>query len=317
MKTIFSCLTLLLGVSGILAAGTQAGFALVIDSFDTGAYVDSDGFVDASFTQESLDTTEVLGGTRQVNAMWDGNLQLAQGDGSLTMGFDGGMFEVSLLRYGALVSDSQGDYLNADFTAEGHDRLRIDMSATTPTGPSSEPGILRVTLFSGLESGSVRGSSALYMVIATGDSYYYDLDYDWFQDEATATLDLTDIDGISVELFAPGSQTRIGEISLDQIATAAAPIAGDFNADGMVDMEDYGVWKSHFGVEGPINGDGNGDHVVDLADYTLWRNNLDAGTPTPVVGQTTVPEPATWLLAIGAVLAAGCMRPAGSPLGNG
>ncbi|QDU58060.1 hypothetical protein [Aeoliella mucimassa] len=301
MKAIFSWLTTLLWVGGIWAIGTQASFALIIDSFDAGAYEDTDGFVDVNMTQHTLATTEVLGGAREVIAMWDGNFELAQSEGSFTMGFDGGMFEVSLVRYGKLISTSQGDYLNAEFTAAGHDRLRIDMGATTPGSAGNEGAIVRVSLFSGLESGSTRGSSAVYLPIATMDSYYLDIEYDWFQYNATGSLDMADIDGVTVELFAPASQTRVGEISIGQIATAAAPIAGDFNADGNVDIADYEVWKTQYGLSGPLDADGNGDRQVDLGDYTLWRDNLGASTPVaPTL--TAVPEPATALLGLVAMV---------------
>lgn len=51
-------------------------------------------------------------------------------------------------------------------------------------------------------------------------------------------------------------------------------IAGDYNADGDVDEEDYAVWKTDLGSTENLDADGNGNNVVDAADYTVWRDNL-------------------------------------------
>jgi PEP-CTERM motif len=69
-----------------------------------------------------------------------------------------------------------------------------------------------------------------------------------------------------------------------------------------------------------LAGDFNGDHVVDAADYTVWRNGLGStytlddyddwkthfGETLPGGGSAaaaSVPEPATWLLCLGGLLA--------------
>lgn len=83
----------------------------------------------------------------------------------------------------------------------------------------------------------------------------------------------------------------------------AAGLLGDFNSDGVVDAADYVVWRDSLGVTGlaPFSGaDATGDGLVTVADYLEWRNNFgmsSAGFPS-----TSVPEPLTLLLLLGAIV---------------
>ncbi|MEO1497524.1 MAG: hypothetical protein AAFV43_10280 [Planctomycetota bacterium] len=74
-------------------------------------------------------------------------------------------------------------------------------------------------------------------------------------------------------------------------APAAAPIAGDYDLDGLVTETDYQTWVTTFGqaVAPGTGADGNGDGVVNAADYSVWR---DAYQPAPVTASalaTTAP----------------------------
>jgi hypothetical protein len=55
-----------------------------------------------------------------------------------------------------------------------------------------------------------------------------------------------------------------------------AAIAGDYDGNGTVGLEDYDVWKTNFGSITLLAADGNGNHVVDAADYSVWRDHLGA-----------------------------------------
>lgn len=83
---------------------------------------------------------------------------------------------------------------------------------------------------------------------------------------------------------------------------------GDYNGDGIVDMDDYNSWRDSYGmtaeeISGPLFADGNLDGLVDAADYTLWRDNLGANWNTSGIGAastaslaatsiaTSIPEP--------------------------
>ncbi len=62
-------------------------------------------------------------------------------------------------------------------------------------------------------------------------------------------------------------------------------LAGDYNGSGVVDQNDYTVWKSNFGatVLAGSGADGNVNGVVDAADFTVWRDHLGA-TLSPGAG---------------------------------
>lgn len=66
----------------------------------------------------------------------------------------------------------------------------------------------------------------------------------------------------------------------DRIDTLVVePLAGDFNADGVVDAADYTVWRDGLG----------GDY--DLGDYEQWRANFGAGQPEPALSSPPTSSP--------------------------
>lgn len=70
-----------------------------------------------------------------------------------------------------------------------------------------------------------------------------------------------------------------------------APIAGDFNADGMVEIDDLERWKAGVGIDGDAThwqGDANGDQIVDGADLLIWQRNVGMTGSTVAAG--AVPE---------------------------
>lgn len=70
--------------------------------------------------------------------------------------------------------------------------------------------------------------------------------------------------------------------------------AGDYNSDGLVDADDYLLWKDAYGQAVTIPGsgaDGNGDGMIDAADYIVWRNNLPSTGGLGSAALQTVPEP--------------------------
>jgi hypothetical protein len=81
------------------------------------------------------------------------------------------------------------------------------------------------------------------------------------------------------------------------LLSQASP-AGDYNGDGVVDMNDYNAWKSSFGTSTIIHGsgaDGNYDGVIDAADYSVWRESFAAGGGG-AFSAVAVPEPSALML---------------------
>jgi hypothetical protein len=87
------------------------------------------------------------------------------------------------------------------------------------------------------------------------------------------------------------------------LLSQASP-AGDFNGDGVVDVNDYNVWRASFGSSTIIHGsgaDGNYDGVINAADYAVWRSSMNGGGAGALA--KSVPEPSTLALCLLAALA--------------
>jgi len=77
-----------------------------------------------------------------------------------------------------------------------------------------------------------------------------------------------------------------------RVRTIAA-LLGDADADGDVDLSDFGVLKANFGLAGwGLAGDVDYDEDIDLSDFGLLKDNFGKS------GAAAVPEPSAWLLAV-------------------
>jgi len=111
----------------------------------------------------------------------------------------------------------------------------------------------------------------------------------WFGGGADGGVD-TDPDG--TENF-----TADGELAfLNAVDDMAVSTNADFDSDNDVDGADFLIWQRGY-LNGTTlaEGDANDDGVVNGIDRGIWENKFD--TVTPAV--TSVPEPATLLLAMG------------------
>lgn len=96
----------------------------------------------------------------------------------------------------------------------------------------------------------------------------------------------------------------------DSVALAVVPVvAGDYNADGVVDSADYTVWRDSLGQLGTgLAADGDLSGEVDSADFLVWSSNF-GNSASVAFEQSTVPEPTTCcaaMLCLG--IAAVCRR---------
>lgn len=83
---------------------------------------------------------------------------------------------------------------------------------------------------------------------------------------------------------------------VDSLVVEGLP--GDYNADGIVNIADYTVWRDSLGQVGAtLAADGNGNETVDAADYAVWRDNFRAtAIPSAPPSAIAVPESTSSLL---------------------
>lgn len=79
--------------------------------------------------------------------------------------------------------------------------------------------------------------------------------------------------------------------------------AGDYNADGAVNLADYAVWRDSVGSMGVgLLADGSGNGVVGPEDYSIWKDHFGDAVGPAALSLGIIPEPAPhWavLIAIG------------------
>lgn len=77
------------------------------------------------------------------------------------------------------------------------------------------------------------------------------------------------------------------------------PLSGDYDLNGMVNDEDYEVWRAALGATGNQDADGSRNEIVDAADYTVWRDHFgDSGSPGAAA---LTPEPEAGIIALPAI----------------
>ena len=92
--------------------------------------------------------------------------------------------------------------------------------------------------------------------------------------------------------------------------TVPAPVAGDYNGNGVVDAADYTVWRDTLGSTTDLraNGDNTGASAgkIDQADFTFWKGHF-GGMGSASLGGGAVPEPSSIALAFVGILLGGRM----------
>jgi mannan endo-1,4-beta-mannosidase len=97
-------------------------------------------------------------------------------------------------------------------------------------------------------------------------------------------------------------------ITLNELPTTpwstSAPIPGDYNHNGVVDMADYVVWRKSAGQTGwGLAADSDLNGRIDAADFDFWRAHFGQSAGNAAFAGAAVPEPATLMMsALGIVL---------------
>ena len=94
------------------------------------------------------------------------------------------------------------------------------------------------------------------------------------------------------------------------LVNLTAPLTGDFNHDGKVDMADYVVWRDTLGSTSNLAADANLNGVVDTLDYQLWRGNFGAvGAGGAGLGRLLLCRSRCRWLLLGVAVMVLCVRP--------
>jgi mannan endo-1,4-beta-mannosidase len=127
-------------------------------------------------------------------------------------------------------------------------------------------------------------------------------------------------DGFLDDFTAQQVQTLLNDnriLTLNELPTLpwsnSAPIAGDYNRNGVVDTADYVVWRTANGQTGwGLAADGDFNGRVDDGDLAFWKfrfGNTPSGSGASVE-PAAIPEGATITLAFVAILFTTLLRPA-------
>jgi T5SS/PEP-CTERM-associated repeat protein len=98
--------------------------------------------------------------------------------------------------------------------------------------------------------------------------------------------------GTFVVYYGPGSPFTPDHVVLTDFQPFSP---ADFDNDGDVDGDDLAQWKGDFGVNGLSSADDDGDS--DGHDFLAWQQQLGGGVPA-AIASATVPEPASWVIAL-------------------
>lgn len=112
-------------------------------------------------------------------------------------------------------------------------------------------------------------------------------------------------------LSSHGGDNNFAGLSKVRFSENAINMPGDANGDTLVNEDDFliingNMFQSVTG--GMAEGDLNFDGFVDFYDYKIWKNIVDSQVPAVVSGTSAVPEPASLVLVVGAIAAAGLGR---------
>jgi hypothetical protein len=181
-----------------------------------------------------------------------------------------------------------------DLTQGSADRIRLVF------GDISTSNFTPLSLYVSLPPNSSSNGVSLYL--GSWDDLILEYPFSTFPVSMSSVQSVT----LSIWRNFPGAS-----LVVESITTAAQPLAGDYNRDGMVDSADYSVWRRFAGINTRTNSifpiasaDGNADGRVDSADYIIWRKSVASGSGAGFGVADLVPEPSPLYPALCALILA-------------
>ena len=226
-----------------------------------------------------------------------------------------------ILEIGAKNTNSNIDGIIADGIGNGDASIanirKVGSGTLTLTGANTNGGYTRI------DDGILSINQPIVQAtdVTTDDVFIYG---DGVFNLAFSGNDQVDALYVENEPQAVGTYGRVGHptatfkvpyISGDGILEVLAlgaeiGLQGDYNGNGTVNAADYTVWRNSVGLAGNTlqnRGIFNGNGPVAQIDYDTWKQNF--GATSGGSGATgTVPEPASWLVAMLALVAGGMVR---------
>lgn len=176
--------------------------------------------------------------------------------------------------------------VNGGLTKGGPGTLSIDSASTYAGDTAVEEGVLS------LEQAYLHdNSSVLLSTAATLDLAHGGID-------SVARLMIDGVQQLSGVWGAVGTGAQFTHSSITGtgvLVVSQAPVPGDANGDGSVDILDLDILSSNFGMTGGAiynDADFNGDGSVDILDLDILSANFGSVTPA------AVPEPASLIVAV-------------------
>jgi hypothetical protein len=222
---------------------------------------------------------------------------------------DDGPFLIGRFRLSVTTDDRSefADGLDGRYNGITMEQIPGDVTANwtvlNPTGASATEGVTLTEL----SDNSILASD--FEDLPAGPPYF------WSTYTVTAQTALQNITGFRLEVMedpslpaggdgggGPGTHSEgnfvLTNFTIDAVeGPPLVGLDGDYNDNGVVDAADYVQWRKSLTTQDPLANDPLG-LPIDQDQYDQWRENF--GNPLgsgAALGSTSIPEPATWILA--------------------